>query len=53
MAAIWTDLKGQVWELKSDKGKSWHRRQGEGEDKWKEGPPPGWIEKSRIPLDQR
>ncbi len=49
----WRDLSGKVYELKQEGGAWWYRVKGEGEDKWEKGQPPGWIEKSRIPLDQR
>lgn len=49
---IWTDQKGERWEIKSENfgGKVSHRRVGESDDKWKDGPPPGWTKKSQIPL---
>lgn len=53
MPKIWLDHKGQAWEIKIEKGKYWHRRQAEGDDKWRNGTPPGWTEKAKIPLDQR
>ena len=53
MAMIWTDLSGKKYELKQDKGEWWYRIQGEGDDKWKNGHPPEWFEKGRIPLDRR
>ena len=49
----WKDLSGKTYELKQDGGEWWYRVKGEDEDKWKKGHPPGWIEKSKIPLDQR
>ena len=50
---IWTDLSGKKYELKQDEGEWWFRIQGESDDKWKKGHPPGWFEKGKAPLDQR
>jgi len=49
---MWTDLKGQKWEIKLENSgkKVSHRRVGEADDKWKDGHPPGWKSKSMIPL---
>jgi len=40
---IWIDRKGQKWEVGSKdlEKKIRHRRVGEGDDKWKDGPSPG------------
>jgi hypothetical protein len=48
----WTDLKGQKWEIKSGNSGTTvsHRRAGESDDKWRDGPPPGWKKKPTIPL---
>jgi hypothetical protein len=53
MAMIWTDISGKKYELKPDKEVWWYRIQGEGDDKWKKGHPPGWFETGRTPPNQR
>ena len=53
MAMMWTDISGKKYELKPDKGEWWYRIQGEGDDKWKKGHPPGWFETGRTPPNQR
>ena len=50
---VWTDKKGQQWEIRiegSSKNVK-HRKVGEGEDKWRDGPPPGWVQKPITPLN--
>ncbi len=42
---IWTDNKtGQRFEVKFEEDDPFHRKQGEGDDKWGKGHPPGWPE---------
>jgi len=53
MAKIWRDKSGGVWEIKILRGQTLYRRQGEGDDKWRNGTPPGWTDKAKIPLDER
>jgi hypothetical protein len=53
MVAQWTDFSGRVFEIRQEVGEWWYRLKGEGDDEWKKGHPPGWIEKAKIPLDQR
>lgn len=53
MSKVWHDMKGVAWEIKIENDQTWHRRQGEGDDKWQKGTPPGWTNKAKIPLDQR
>jgi hypothetical protein len=50
MISTWTDQSGQKWEIKIDGRQRWHRRSGEGDDKWIEGYPPAWYEKAKAPL---
>ena len=51
---IWTDSKtGQRFEVKTEKDEPFYRKQGEGDDKWGKGHPPGWIDLSGLPLDQK
>ena len=51
MPGLWKDISGQQWEIKLEGNKQWHRKQGE--EKWWEGYPPGYLQKTLIPLDQR
>lgn len=53
MSKIWRDKNDVPWEIRIENDQTWHRRQGEGDDKWREGTPPGWTDKAKIPLDQR
>ncbi len=51
---IWTDSKtGQRFELKIEGDETFYRKQSEGDDKWEKGHPPGWIDLTVLPLDQR
>ncbi len=51
---IWTDNKtGQRFEVKTEEYEPFYRNQGEGDDKWEKGHPPGWIDLSGMPLDQK
>ena len=50
MSAIWTDQNNQKFEIKQENGEWWHRKQGEGDDKWKKGIPPGFSQKAMNPL---
>ncbi len=51
---IWTDNKtGQRFEVKTEEYEPFYRKQGEGDDKWEKGHPPGWIDLSGMPLDQK
>ncbi len=51
---IWTDSKtGQRFELKIEGDETFYRKQGEGGGKWEKGHPPGWIDLTVLPLDQR
>ena len=49
---ILKDEKGQQWEIKTEGSskKAKHSRIGEGEDKWKDGPPP--VSRSPAPAFQ-
>lgn len=53
MPKIWQDKNGETWEIKIQNDQTWHRRQGEGDDNWRKGTPPGWMDKAKVPLDQR
>ncbi len=53
MPKVWQDKRGGAWEIKIEAGETWHRRQGDGNDKWRKGTPSGWTDKAKIPLDQR
>ncbi len=51
---IWTDNKtGQGFEVKIQEDALVYRKQGEGDDKWEKGHPPGWIDLTVLPLEQR
>ncbi len=48
---IWTDNKtGQRFEVKIEEDEPFYRKQGEGDDKWGKGHPPGWIDLTVIPF---
>ena len=52
-AAEWKDISGNVFEMKRKNAEWWHRRKGEPEENWRKGHPPGFIQKAKVPLDQR
>ena len=53
VSSIYFLLSGKVGVYKKDKEVWWYRIQGEGDDKWKKGHPPGWFETGRTPPNQR
>jgi hypothetical protein len=48
MSKIWTDKKGQTFEMKTEGGEWWYRKQGD--LAWKKGKPPGFSQKPMRPL---
>ena len=53
MPKMWRDAKGRAWEIKIERGETWHRTKDQGDENWVKGTPPGWTDNAKIPLDRR
>ena len=46
MFEIWTDQDAHTFEMKQENGDWWYRKQGDRDDKWEKGRPPGFLQKA-------
>ena len=50
MFVIWMDQDAHKFEMKQENSEWWYRKEGEGDDKWEKGRPPGFLQKSINPV---